>query len=109
MIESSTSGQLPLLRIVAALAIVLFSYQMISTFTLSEEQEMEIVDIDLDDDSEEEIDEVDLINSSTFFPAELYLPTASFVPVEQKSRLHAQARSELHSPPPERIFIFPLA
>lgn len=109
MNKSSFFGQLSLLRLIAVLAIVLFSYQIISSYTLSEEQEMEIVDIDLDDDTEEEIDKINAFDSASYCTAELNLSTASFVPFEFIQLLYEQTRCELHSPPPERNVIFQLA
>ncbi len=109
MNKSSFFGQLSLLRLIAVLAIVLFSFQMISSYTLSEEQELEIVDIDLDDDTEEEIDEINVFDSASYCTAELNLSTASFVLFEFIQLLYEQTRSELHSPPPERNVIFQMA
>ncbi len=105
MIKSTSSDSLKLLRFVALLALVLFSFQMISDFSISEDQQLEIVDIDLDDDTEEELDEIDLFGHASYSPTDLNFTTTSPVLFEETCLLFEQTRSELHSPPPEGNFV----
>lgn len=104
MIKSTSSDSLKLLRFVALLAFVLFSYQLISDFSISEEQQFEIVDADLDDDTEEEVDEIDLFGHASYSPTDVHFTTTSLVLFEEVCLLFEQTRSDLHSPPPEGNF-----
>lgn len=101
MHKSKATLNLTILRIIAAVAIVLFSFEITSSLFASDDFQIEIVDVNFDNDNETDdetniLDVIQLIISSDIIESKTD-PIYCNLP-----RLSSQHLEKLPSPPPER-------
>ena len=102
MLKTKTIENLTILRIIAIVAIISFSFEMTSSFFISDDIQVEIVDIDLEDDSEFD-EELDSTKTFNFLETENAIQLKALNGPRFPSTLRDQHLEELPTPPPDFI------
>ena len=100
MLNATTSLNQLIIRVIAVIALVVFSVQISSSLIVANDTQIEIVEFDFDDDGERDMENeaVDLIYNSTLIEFREEQTVASFTLC---NRWYHQHLEELSCPPPE--------
>lgn len=100
MLNATTSLNQLIIRVIAVIALVVFSVQISSSLIVADDTQIEIVEFDFDDDSELDMENeaVDLFYNSTLIEFRGEQAVASFT---LRKHWYNQHREELSCPPPE--------
>ena len=100
MLKTKSIKNLTILRIIAIIAIISFSFEISSTFLVSDDVQVEVIDLDLEDDSETD-EEFETTDISCFIDTAPGIESGTFLGCTALLTLADQHLEELPTPPPD--------